>query len=89
MHSKEIWSCRVCGLYYPEFFPWGGSGKDPSHEICDCCGIEFDYDDVTPASCRVTRKIWLEKGVMWFNTKYKSKDWNLKDQLKNVPTEYS
>lgn len=88
MLNREISSCRVCGLYYPDFFPWGETGKDPSHEICDCCGIEFGYEDITAASCRTNRNVWLEKGAMWFNVEHKPKDWKLTEQLKNVPSMY-
>ena len=42
-NDKKV--CKVCGLYYPVFYPWGESGDIPSHDICDCCGIEFGYED--------------------------------------------
>lgn len=44
--------CRVCGLlqYQP---PWGKDGYTPGFEICDCCGIEFSYEDA--CSSGITR----------------------------------
>ena len=88
MHNKELQCCRICGLFYPDFFPWGEAGKDPSHDICDCCGIEFGYEDSTVDSCRVNRKAWIEKGADWFNPEYRPKTWDLKTQLKNIPIEF-
>jgi rubredoxin len=44
--------CRVCGLIYDKFYPWGEDGEVPSHDICDCCGTEFGYDDVSIESSK-------------------------------------
>lgn len=80
----DLHICRVCGLKYRDFFPWGEHGDVPSHEICDCCGIEFGYEDTTPESSKMNRKRWIENGTRWFRPEKKSAGWNLEEQLKNI-----
>ena len=80
--------CKVCGLYYPDFFPWGPNGRMPSHDICDCCGVEFGYEDNNLESVKKARKKWLAEGANWFNAEKKIKDWTLAGQLKNIPKEF-
>src|SRR5262245_39136420 len=63
--------CRVCGLRYNDFYPWGPDGQIPSHDICDCCGSEFGYEDVTVESSKVNRNRWIEKGAAWFQPEKK------------------
>ena len=38
--------CPVCGYAYLEEPPRDEKGR-PSFDICDCCGIEFGYEDCT------------------------------------------
>ncbi len=52
-------TCHVCGLVQDEP-PWGGDGRTPTFDICDCCGVEFGYEDSTLESVRRYRKAWLE-----------------------------
>lgn len=59
--SKEIRYCRVCGLKYEEP-PWGFDGKTPSFEICQCCGVEFGYEDATVVGVNRYRKKWISSG---------------------------
>ncbi|GAA0182126.1 hypothetical protein SH2C18_45590 [Clostridium sediminicola] len=37
--------CHVCGFNVLDEKPYLNDGKIPSHNICDCCGCEFGYDD--------------------------------------------
>jgi len=47
MHSNNnLYVCRVFGALQSDP-PWGETGKDPSFDICDCCGVEFGYEDAT------------------------------------------
>ena len=85
-NKKRI--CRVCGLYYRNFYPWGEDGKIPSHEICDCCGIEFGYEDNNNKSTENARKKWTEGGYVWFNFEKRPKGWDSLQQLKNIPPEF-
>ncbi|AUI85510.1 hypothetical protein BS333_03435 [Vibrio azureus] len=54
----------------------------------DCCEIEFGYEDRTFNSANNYRKKWLEKGSPWFYSKEKPENWNLQDQLQNVPDNF-
>ena len=85
--NKEILYCRVCGLKYEEP-PWGIDDKTPSFEICECCGVEFGYEDGTVTAAKRYRKKWISSGAEWFNRKFQPRDWDLKQQLANVPQAY-
>ena len=88
MHNKhQSPYCRVCGLDQGEF-PWGKDGTDPSFAICDCCGVEFGYQDCSIECVRKFRNTWLSEGNPWFNPKKKPKNWSLEKQLKNIPQEF-
>lgn len=41
---NELPHCRVCGLDQREL-PWGEDGTSLTFAICDCCGVEFGYED--------------------------------------------
>jgi hypothetical protein len=84
MPSSSEMHCRVCGLLQPEP-PWGSGGKTPSFDICDCCGVEFGYEDATPAAVARYRAEWLGQGAPWFAPESRPKDWNVDEQLKSVP----
>lgn len=83
--------CRVCGYYDPdylEYFPWGENGCVPSYDICECCGVEFGYEDWILESIRHYRAEWLAGGTKWFVPKSKPEDWNLEEQLKQIPPQF-
>ena len=86
-NNNENMACRVCGLTQLEP-PWGNDGKSPNFEICYCCGVEFGYEDRTFNSINNYRKKWLEKGSPWFYSKEKPENWNLQDQLGNIPDNF-
>jgi hypothetical protein len=85
--NKRIYPCRVCGLDQLEP-QWGEDGKTPTFNICVCCGVEFGYEDATLAAIRAYREKWLSTGAAWQSPKHKPKDWNLEEQLENIPPEY-
>lgn len=80
-------NCRVCGIYLEES-PWGKDGNNPTYEICTCCGVEFGNEDYTVESVRRYRKKWLGDGAKWFLPEFKPSDWDLNEQMKNIPKEY-
>lgn len=82
LDPKKI--CKVCGLYYPEFYPWGENGEIPTHDICDCCGIEFGYEDSNEESVVTARNKWVENGSKWINDNKKPNNWDYQEQLKNL-----
>lgn len=85
-NSKK--TCKVCGLFYPNFYPWGKNDDSPSHAICSCCGTEFGYEDNNLASAHNARKKWLEKDGAWFNSEEKPKKWLMDQQIKNILVEW-
>lgn len=74
--------CPVCG--YPELDESAYNKLNhPTYTICSCCGTEFGYDDFDK-NFEQLRKEWINKGAKWVFLKDKPKNWNLKDQLKNL-----
>lgn len=86
--SNNRFYCLVCGFKQIEP-PWGEEGKNPSHDICDCCGVEFGYEDWTNESTKSYRKKWIEGGAKWFQPNSKPVNWNLEEQLRSIGDEFS
>jgi hypothetical protein len=87
MHNKNKYPCRVCGLILDEP-PWGKDGETPSFDICLCCGVEFGYEDSLLKGIRTYRESWLSNGAKWCYSKSKPTEWDLNEQLKNIPSEF-
>lgn len=77
--------CHVCGASLGEFAPWEGDGLNPTYAICDCCGVEFGYEDCQQFGVLRLRDSWLEGGAVWINPKAMPLAWSLDEQLKNIP----
>ncbi|MCH1429137.1 MAG: hypothetical protein L7U87_00090 [Chlamydiales bacterium] len=83
--NYKLHQCKVCGLHLGvDTFPWGEDGKTPSFEICECCGVEFGYEDACSSSAKAFREEWLSKGAKWNEEKEKPLDWSLEEQLKSL-----
>ena len=65
--------------------PWGEDGKTPLWEICECCGIEYGYEDCLESALIRYREKWLANGAKWFSPKHRPKNWSLEQQLSNLP----
>ncbi len=87
MPNKKSQYCRVCGLRQDEP-PWGEDGKSPTFIICDCCGVEFGYEDTTVRAAKAFRREWLKRGAPWATPLSRPKDWDLRAQLKNIPKDF-
>jgi hypothetical protein len=87
MHNDQ-YACRVCGLLQEEP-PWGTDGASPTFGICDCCGVEFGYEDATPAATRRYRETWLGRGAPWTSPKEKPAGWSLERQLEQIPLSHA
>lgn len=74
--------CHVCGFNGLDEKPYLNDGKIPSHNICDCCGCEFGYDDNDQY-----RKKWINSEGEWFSPELKPEHWNIKEQLKRINVE--
>ncbi|MCU5774495.1 hypothetical protein N5923_11400 [Erwiniaceae bacterium BAC15a-03b] len=85
--NSDLFICRVCGAWQSDPL-WGDDGKNASFNICDCCGVEFGYEDATQVGLKRFREKWLSNGAKWNNPKYRPENWSLEEQLKNIPQEY-
>lgn len=77
-------TCPVCGYSELDEAPWGEDGSTASFSICECCGVEFGYEDATPEGKLRYRKQWIESGGKWFDESQKPENWNMKKQLMNI-----
>ncbi len=78
--------CLVCGQIYEASLT---DAREDIDGFCDCCGCHFGADDYSPVSARAQRKEWLEEeGGRWFLESRRPSDWNLEEQLKNIPPEW-
>lgn len=88
MHkNNEFYVCRVCGAEQPEA-PWGDDGETPTYDICNCCGVEFGYEDSTVQSIKKYRAKWLDSGAKWMNKKSEPQNWSVDEQLAHIPLKY-
>ncbi len=81
------YACRVCGFLHISP-PWGFDGSTPNYNICECCGVEFGYEDCLVKSVKQYRIRWLEGGCKWWSRKHKPENWDLETQLKNIPNQF-
>jgi hypothetical protein len=58
MPNADIAYCRVCG-FRPDKTSRGSDGLTPSFEIWPSCGVEYGYEDATPAGVRKFREAWI------------------------------
>ena len=63
MHKNKntAYNCLVCG-FYQECLPWGKDGETPTFDICDCCGVQFGYEDCNVFYVKKFRVEWVKKG---------------------------
>lgn len=88
MHkNKELYTCRVCGAEQLDA-PWGDDEESPTYNICDCCGVEFGYEDATLQSVKQYRAKWLDSGAKWNHKKSKPDNWSSEEQLSHIPEKY-
>lgn len=87
-NTKSLYCCRVCGLFQYGDLPWGLDGHSPSFNICDCCGVEFGYEDCFPKDVKRFREEWLKQGGFWLYPEEKPLEWSLEEQLQNISKEY-
>lgn len=82
--------CRVCGFFYKESPPWEEIKGEllSSYDICSCCRVQFGYEDCTYTSVVSFRKKWFEEGAGFHTKEMIPENWNLKDQLGNIPDEW-
>ena len=85
--SYDNHKCRICG-FHNEYFPWGEDGEKPNFELCPCCGVQFGKEDVTLESIQKYRKEWLRKGGRCFIKKDRPENWDIDEQMRNIPEDF-
>lgn len=85
--DKTAYFCRICGNL-DDHPVWGADGQSPSFNICNCCGVEYGYEDCNLQAVRSYRTKWLEKGAQWLDPKKQPPNWSLEEQMKNIPEQY-
>ncbi|KQU79952.1 hypothetical protein ASD12_10970 [Mesorhizobium sp. Root102] len=69
--------------------PWGESGREPSHDICSCCGVEFGYEDDSLENCLSIRRNWAQvERCKWFSPKDRPLGWDMAAQIRGIPLPY-
>ena len=79
--------CHVCGLSLGDFAPWGEDETSPTFAICDCCGVEYGYEDCLASGVLRYRTEWVANGANWSSPKLKPSAWSLEQQLQNLRAE--
>lgn len=88
MHkNNEFYICRVCGAELLDA-SWGDDGESPTFDICDCCGVEFGYEDSTLHGIKKYRAKWLGGGAKWNHKKSEPEKWSVEEQLSHIPEKY-
>ena len=82
--SMKNYTCPVCGFKGLEENPYN-QRKEPSYEICPCCGFEFGFDSAGSKESLIEyRQRWIKDGARWFIERLKPENWDLEAQLKNI-----
>lgn len=76
-NSNDLYKCRVCGAQHYDM-PWGPDGRTPSCEICECCGVEFGYEDCNEVAIQAYIERWKRGEEPMAQVTYE--DWLAKKQ---------
>jgi len=87
LNEETMNYCRVCG-FKEDYPPWGDDGSSPTFNFCTCCGVEFGYEDASLLGIRRHREKWIRTGAQWSDPEHRPTDWNLDEQLKNIPVDF-
>ena len=55
--------CHCCALPIGDYLPWDNNGSTPDFGICNCCGIEYGYEDSKESSLVRVREKWISDGA--------------------------
>lgn len=88
MLNESTKFCRVCGLEQP-YPQYGEDGCSPTFEICECCGVEFGYEDTTAVGVKRFRHAWELNGRKWFEPDKMPENWSWEKQKLKIPYDFS
>ena len=85
--TSQLHVCRICGTDYSNenYYPWGIDGDCPTHDICDCCGVEFGYEDQHYRAIINYRDTWIKNGANWFSPEMMPEGWAVDEIYKSIP----
>lgn len=86
MKNKAEYICRIC--WYEDYEPFWLETGWPSWQICVCCWSESWYYDTLDNAIKNNRKKWIEWWCKWFDPKEKPENWDIEEQMKNIPEKY-
>lgn len=78
--------CPSCGYDISDSFLWDNPKVES--DFCDCCGISFKRGPMPIEEARTYRNSWLQHPLLWRNPKAIPQEWNLEDQVSQIPLEY-
>lgn len=91
--TLSVSACYVCG--------WSVGAQLQYAIICPCCGTEWGIAEINESVCTpsldnrnilntiyMLRGRWIGKGGEWFDPIDKPNNWNLEEQLANIPEEF-
>ncbi|WP_329288436.1 hypothetical protein [Streptomyces pseudovenezuelae] len=79
-------TCRICG--YDSNNPGFNEYGVPQYVICPCCYNESGIGDDNVSQVRELRGHWVATGAQWHEPKLRPTDWDLLEQLTNIPPQW-
>lgn len=79
--------CRVCGFVHDVPIR-NDFGEALLYEYCICCGVAWGEEDETLEDIRRYRAEWLARGAEWAWPAVKPDNWEVEQQLTNIPKFY-
>jgi len=95
--TNDHYVCPVCG--YPNLFrqPWNEHLRNPSFEICPCCGIQFGDQDYPLGTTDIKERFdavqgfhnrwrdqWISNGMLFKHIAERPEGWNPIKQLQSI-----
>ena len=81
--SGKLVDIKLCGWFHCPICGYGSEDPPDHWNICSCCGIEFNYEDLGCSHAELRRN-WIDSGMKWWSCGENApKQWNPDEQLKN------
>ncbi|MBO1348914.1 MAG: hypothetical protein EBE86_016690 [Hormoscilla sp. GUM202] len=62
--------------------------RPSGQEHAEDAGVDFGYQDAKLTGIKKYRERWLSQGAPWFWPKAKPENWDLEEQLQQIPTAF-
>ncbi|MFI7344922.1 hypothetical protein ACIBSR_01440 [Streptomyces sp. NPDC049936] len=84
--DKTETACRICG--YDDGDQVFDEYGVPQYVICPCCYSESGIGDDNVSQVREVRGYWVATGAPWHDPSFRPADWDLLEQLANIPPQW-